>query len=332
MEYRKLGLSDIEVSPLALGCWALGGGSGWGDQKETLSIATIHAALDHGINFFDTAEVYANGVSEQIVGKALADRRDRAVIASKISPSHTGPDVLRDYCEASLHRLQTDYIDLYMIHWPIRAHAIADSLTVLQDLKDEGKIRSIGVSNFGVQDLGEAVACGVQIDANQLCFSLLSRAIEFEILPLCRNQQISGTAYMPLMQGLLTGKYDTVDDVPAFRMRTRHFSGTREGSRHGQAGAEEETFAAIYAVQEIAGELGEPVADVALAWVMAKPGIVSAIAGARSPEQIARNIKAANLELSPETVARLDQATDALKLTLGTNADYWTDDKNSRIR
>jgi len=332
LEKRKLGRSGIEVSVLALGCWALAGGPGWGDQDHDQAIATIHAALDQGINFFDTAEAYGNGRSEEIVGEALHDRRERAIIATKISPNHTHPSVLRQYCEASLRRLRTDYIDLYIVHWPVRTHPISDSLSVLDELRQEGKIRAIGVSNFGVQDLSEALGTGVQIDANQLCYSLLSRAIEFEILPLCVERGVSATAYMPLVQGLLTGKYRTPDEVPTFRARTRHFSGEREGSRHGEPGAERETFAAIDAVREIAHELGEPMANVALAWVMARPGLASVLCGARTPDQVARNVQAARLTLPKNVIDRLDQATDSLKQALGPNADYWQGESNSRIR
>lgn len=332
METRELGRSGIAVSALALGCWALGGGEGWGDQDESLTIATIHAALDNGINFFDTAEAYGGGNSEEVVGKALADRRDQAIIATKISPNHTEPSVLRQYCEASLRRLRADTIDVYMVHWPIRGHSVADSFAVLQDLKREGKIRSIGLSNFGPQDLAEALSTGAQLDVNQLCYNLLSRAIEFEILPACRRQQISVTTYMPLLQGLLADKYRTPDEVPAFRARTRHFRGDRPGSRHGEPGAEAETFAALAGIRAIAQELGQPMDSVALAWVMAKPGVTSVLAGARTPEQVVRNIRSAQLSLSPEAIARLDTATEALRRKLGPNADYFQGNDNSRIR
>ncbi len=332
MDKRQLGQSDIHVSPLCLGCWALAGGSGWGDQDEGVAIATIHAALDQGINFLDTAEGYGNGYSEEVVGKALVGRRQEAIVATKVSPSHAKPSVLRDYCEASLRRLQTDYIDHYIVHWPIDTHSTAESFAALDDLKREGKIRSIGVSNHGVEQLGEAIATGVQIDCNQLSYSLLSRAIEFEILPLCRENGIGASAYMPLMQGLLTGKYRTADEVPPFRARTRHFSSKRPMARHSAPGAEAETFAAIDAVRAIAEELGQPMANVALAWVMARPGLVAAIAGARSPSQVERNVKAMEVVLSPEVIPRLDAATEALKRTLGANADYWNAVENTRTR
>jgi len=329
---RRLGQSELQVSVLALGCWALGGGAGWGDQDKGEAIATIHAALDHGINFLDTAEAYGGGRSEEVVGKALRGRREEAIVATKISPSHCDPARMRSYCEASLRRLQTDYIDHYIVHWPITEYRADEAFAALQELVQAGKVRSIGVSNFGAEQLTEALGTGVQIDADQLNYSLLSRAIEFEILPLCRERQVSVTAYMPLMQGLLTGKFETADDVPDFRARTRHFSSERGRARHGEPGAETETFAAINAVRAIAGELAVPMADLALAWAVAQPVLASAIAGARRPDQVARNVGAAELALPFEIINRLNVATEALKNMLGRNADYWSAFEDRRTR
>jgi len=332
LEKYKLGRSNIEVSRLALGCWPLGGGSGWGDQSESSAIATIHAALDHGINFVDSAEGYENGASEEVIGKALADRRDRAIIGTKVSPNHTEPLMLRRYFEDALRRLQTDYIDVYHVHWPIRTHPVAGTFEVLQQLKDEGKIRAIGVSNFGPIDLGEALATGAQIDANQIPYSLVFRAIEYEMLSGCVENQVGVTTYMPLMQGLLTGKYATADDVPPFRSRTKHFSSQRPQARHGGPGLEKELFETVDAVRAIAQDLGKPMANVALAWVLAKPGVTSVLTGARTPDQVAQNVQAVSLSLSPEAIARLDAATDPLKQLLGPNADPWQIGDNSRVR
>ena len=332
MRRNRLGRSGLQVSVLALGCWALGGGSGWGEQDEGEAIATIHAALDHGINFLDTAEAYAGGRSEEVVGKALRGRREEAILATKISPGHCDPDEIASYCEASLRRLGTDYIDHYVVHWPITAYPVDDAFAALQELKQQGKIRSIGVSNFGVEQLGEALGTGVQIDADQLNYSLLSRAIEFEILPLCHERQVSVTAYMPLMQGLLTGKFERPEDVPEFRARTRHFDSARGQARHDEAGAEAETFAAIGAIRAIAREVGVPMADLALAWVIAQPGLGSAIAGARRPDQVTRNVGATELELPFEITNRLNVATEALKNKLGRNADYWQSFEDRRTR
>jgi myo-inositol catabolism protein IolS len=332
LETRKLGRSGIEVSALALGCWAMGGGPGWGDQDEALSIATVHAALDCGINFFDTAEGYGNGRSEEVLGKALVGRRQEAIVATKISPNHAAPLDVRPTLEASLRRLRTDVVDLYIIHWPVTAHPVADTLAVLQDLKAEGKIRAIGVSNHGPQQLGEVFESGVQIDANQVCYNVLSRAVEMEVLPLCRQHQVSVTAYMPLFQGILADKYRAPDEVPPFRARTRHFRGDRPRARHGGTGLEAETFAALDAIRAIAAELGQPMANVALAWAMAREGVTSVLAGARTPQQVERNVRAAALPLLPQVIARLDQVTEDLKRALGPNIDYWQGTATSRSR
>ena len=218
MEKRVVGKSGIEISVMGIGGWSYGGGDYWGPQAQEDVDAVAHAALDHGINFFDTAEGYNEGRSEEAVGRALKGRRDEAVVATKISPNNTEPTVLREHCEDSLRRLQTDYIDIYIVHWPITEHSVEDAFATLTALKEEGKIRSIGVSNFGTEQLSEALATGVQLDVNQLCYNLLSRAIELEILPLCQNHGMGVLGYMPLLQGLLTGMYKTAEGVPMSRV------------------------------------------------------------------------------------------------------------------
>jgi len=317
---RQLGRSGIEVSALSFGCWAFGGG-GWGNQNEKGAIAAVHEALEYGYNFFDTAEEYGAGRSEEMLGKALVGRRDRAIISTKLSPQYQG--MAREHLEASLRRLRTDYVDVYHIHWPNHRRPVAQVLKAFQQFKNEGKIRAIGVSNFGPIDLGEALATGVQIDVNQMHYNLLSRAIEYEILPMCQANQISVTAYMPLMQGLLTGKYATVDDVPPFRARTRHFSGDRPLSKHGGPGYERELFETLDSIQAVAEYIDQPMACVALARVMMQPGVASVIVGARTPTQVARNARAVSVGLSPETLDWLDTSTSSLKRLLGSNPDYW---------
>ncbi|MBM3190547.1 MAG: aldo/keto reductase, partial [Chloroflexi bacterium] len=205
MRTRTIGRSAIEATVYALGCMPLGGGAGWGQEDEREGIETIHAALDLGITILDTAESYNDGRSEEIVGQALVGRRDKVVLASKVSPQNVEPATLRAHCEASLRRLQTDYLDLYQIHWPIREHSIAKAIATLEDLRAEGKIRAIGVSNHGVQDLGEVLATGAPIVSNQLHYNLVSRAIEAEIVPLGQRHGMGVIAYMPMLQGLLVG-------------------------------------------------------------------------------------------------------------------------------
>ena len=229
MERRLLGSSELKVSVLGLGCWPLGGGPGWGDTDEAESIATVHAALDLGINFFDTAEMYNEGRSEEILGRALKGRRADALIATKVSPESTEPAILRAHCEASLRRLQTDHIDLYQVHWPVDGVRIEEAFVTLADLQAAGKIRTIGVSNHGAQQLVPVLAIRSPIVSNQLCYSLLSRAIEFEILPLCTAQGISVIAYMALMQGLLVGLYNGPEDVQPFGRAPAIFAATNQG-------------------------------------------------------------------------------------------------------
>jgi len=306
------------------------GGFNWGDQDEEDSLAALQTAYDCGINFFDSAEMYGSGKSEELVGKALASVRDEVAITSKVSPSHFMPDDMRAACERSLGYLGTDRIDLYQLHWPNHDIPVAETLGLLEELKAEGKIRAYGVSNYGKQDLGECLATEFDVCSNQLAYNLLFRAIEFDILPLCVESDVSVLTYSSLMQGFLTGKFASAADVPDDRARTRHYSCNRPLSKHDYEGAEEETFAAIAAVRETAEGLGEPMADVALAWLLAQDGVTSVIVGARNADQAKRNVRAAELTLSQEVVDRLSAATAALKQKLGPNADMWQTE--SRIR
>ncbi len=323
MEKRVVGKSGIEISVMGIGGWSYGGGDYWGPQAQEDVDAVAHAALDNGINFFDTAEGYNEGRSEEAVGRALKGRRSEAIIATKISPNNTEPTVLREHCDASLRRLQTDYIDIYIVHWPITEHSVEDAFATLNALKEEGKIRSIGVSNFGVAQLSEALATGVQIDVNQLCYNLLSRAIELEILPLCQQHGMGILGYMPLLQGLLTGMYKTAEELPPVHARFRHFRGDRERAGHGEEGAEEEMFAAVEGIRKVAENEGVPMARLAIAWTIAKPGITCELIGTRNLSELEQNLHVASLSLSPETIAKLDEITTPLLQKLGANADYF---------
>ncbi len=260
MEYRKLNGTDIDVSVIAMGCWAIVGDATWGTQEESQSLATIQAALEHGINFFDTAEAYGNGYSETLLGKALAGQRDNAVIASKVSGANLAPADLRAACERSLDRLQTDYIDLYQIHWPNREIPLAETMGELDVLKSEGKIRAVGVCNFGTGDMGDLLKIG-PIATNQLPYSLLWRAIEYDIVHQSVENNIGVLCYSPLMQGLLTGKFKHASDVPDGRARTRHFGPTHPQVRHTDPGCETETFEAIDQIQRISESIGVPMAQ-----------------------------------------------------------------------
>ncbi|MCX7591687.1 MAG: aldo/keto reductase, partial [Kiritimatiellae bacterium] len=233
-------------------------------------------------------------------------------------------------CERSLRNLGTDYIDLYQLHWPSREIPVSQPLAVLERLKEAGKIRAYGVSNFGVQDLREALDFSCCIASNQMAYSLLFRAVEFEILPFCRQIGIPLLCYSPLMQGLLTGKFTAVADVPTERRRTRHYSCLHPGTRHGEPGAEAETFDAVHAIRTLAQELGHPMSHVAIAWLLAQPGVACVIVGTRNAQQARYDALAADLKLSEEILSRLSTITANLKNKLGPNADMWQ--SQSRIR
>jgi aryl-alcohol dehydrogenase-like predicted oxidoreductase len=230
-------------------------------------------------------------------------------------------------CERSLKRLQTDYIDLYQIHWPDRNTPVEETMQALSDLQQAGKIRAIGVSNFGVQDLTRLPEIG-HVVSNQLPYSLLWRAIEYEIQPLCVQKGIGILCYSPLLHGLLTGKYTSADQVPVGKARTRHFSKDCPQTRHEDEGCEAETFAAIAEIRRIAAEIGQPMPLVAVAWLLHQAGITSVIAGARTPGQIEQMAGVTDLELSAKTLRALTTATATLKQKLGKNPDMWL--SNSR--
>jgi len=331
MQYRRLGRTDIRVSTVALGCWAFVGGALWGDQDETEAALAINSALDAGVNLFDTAEIYGNGLSEQILGRVLGSRRDQVLIASKVAQQHLNKQDVVTACERSLRNLGTDYIDLYQVHWPSREVPIAETIEALERLRDQGKIRDIGVSNFGPRDMDELTAAG-RVESNQLLYSLLARMIEHEAVPRCVREDVSVLCYSPLAQGLLTGKHRTADDVPEKRARNRLFSNARPATSHHGPGCESEAFEAIEQVRQISEELGEPVSAVSLAWCLHQPGITSVLAGARNPAQVAQNVRAASLQLEPDVVTRLTAATDGVKAHLGTNLDFLFDGKEIRYR
>lgn len=322
MKYRKLGNSSLEVSVVTLGCMTFTGDSNWGPQDEKDSVETVRAAYDAGITFYDTAEGYADGMTETLLGKALGADRKRVMIASKVSASNLTKEKLIASCEASLKRLGTDYLDLYQIHWPSREIPIEETMDALLRLKEQGKIREIGVSNYGVLDLDTVLTYNVVV-SNQLAYNMLFRGIEYSVLPKCMENGIGVLTYSSLAQGLLSGKYKTADDFPVGRARTKIFSKNREGARHGLDGCEDLAFAAIDKIRSICADIGEDMADVALAWSLAQPGITSVIAGGRTAAQALQNAKGADITLASAVLSALNKATEAVKAHLGDDADPW---------
>ena len=346
MQTRSAGTSGLILPVLGVGCFSFGGGAYWGDQSQRDVDEVVARALDLGVNFFDTAESYNDGTSELALGTALRGRRDAAIIGTKISPHNCYRAEVRRHCEASLGRLGTDRIDLYMIHWPLNPSSlrhytddaarlatppsIAEAMAALDELRREGKILHVGVSNFGVAQLAEALATGVPLVLNELPYSLLSRGIEPALLPACAGSGLGVLAYHPLAQGVLSGKFTTLDEVPPMRARTRHFRGDRPGSRHGGPGCEAELAAALGDLRRAAGEARLPLGDLAIAWAIANPAITSVLVGARNRAQLEANVRAAQTPLDPALRAALARVTDPIMEKLGPVVDLFQSPEDSR--
>jgi aryl-alcohol dehydrogenase-like predicted oxidoreductase len=317
MEKRKLGRSDIEITPILMGTWQAGK-TMWTGIKDTDSINTIRAAFAAGITTIDTAEIYGQGHSEQIIAAALSDVRDRVVYASKVFANHLKYDLVIAACDRSLKNLQTDYIDLYQIHWPSGSFnsevvPIEETMAALNQLKDQGKIRSIGVSNFSRTQLAEAAQYGI-IDSLQPPYSLFWRSVEQDAMAYCIENNISILAYSPLAQGLLTGKFAPGHqfDPEDNRAKNKLFQGENFERAH----------QALEKLRPIAARHNCSLAQLSLAWLIAQPQ-TSAIAGARYPQQAEDNAHAVDVQLSPEELAQIDTIGRMVTDHLDQDAVMW---------
>lgn len=287
------------LSRIALGTFAFDGRY-WGPADDPQAVSTIHAALDAGINVFDTAPSYGPEHAEVVLGRALRDRRDRAFIATKVGIrwndvrfyQDLSAASVREECEASLRRLRTDVIDLLQIHWPHGETPLAETFGALFALRAEGKIRHVGVSNFGVGLLEEALALG-PVEFLQPPYHLFMRGAETEILPWCAAHGVRTLGYGALCKGLLTGKFST-RPVPEDIRRQDPFFGP-------------EVLPRLIAIAQRLGELATRLeltpGQLALAWALTRPGLDAVIAGARSPEQVRENAAAADVNLEPAALA-----------------------------
>ena len=348
MRYRKAGRSDLELSVLGLGCWALGGGNYWGDSKPGDEIKLLQTAYDLGINYFDTAELYYDGRSETALGRAIKDLpRNRIIIGSKLLPSNAYKDKAINHCEASLQRLDTDYLDIYMLHWPINSKSIEvftddeslienpprveETVADLLKLRDQGKIRYIGVSNFGKRWMQEFERNDILITVNQLPYNVLSRAIEYEALPYCDQVGTGIIGYSVLMQGVLTDKYPSLDEMPAHYCRTRHFNHKMSPqSRHGEPGCEEELIIARDKMQMIARDHGLSMSQLSINWAIRNEAMTSVLVGTRNPERLKDNVAGAIEPLSPEAYQAVNEITRPIKEIMGPEIDYYESPSNDR--
>jgi aryl-alcohol dehydrogenase-like predicted oxidoreductase len=311
MKTKQLGNSDLFITPMGFGAWAIGGGGwefAWGHQDDGDSIAAIHEALDAGINWIDTAAVYGTGHSEEVVARALEGVRDRPYLFTKCSMvwderreiGHSlKADSIRRECEASLRRLRVDAVDLYQIHWPDPDEDIEEGWATLAALKQEGKFRHIGVSNFNVAQMKRAQAIA-PITSLQPRFSLLHREIEGEILPFAAREKIGVIAYSPMASGLLTGAMtrERVAGLPPDDWRKRH--------PDFQEPQLSRNLRLVSLLRTIGKRRGHTPAEVAVAWVLHNPAVTGAIVGARRPGQVRGVAGAAEFRLNPREVAEIE--------------------------
>jgi len=312
MQTRQFGNSDMQITPLGLGTWAIGGGGwafGWGPQDDEASIATIHRAIDLGINWIDTAAVYGLGHSEEIVAKALKGRSDRPYVFTKGSrvwndqgeiTSSLKEQSLRREVENSLHRLEVDTIDLYQLHWPNPDPDIEEGWSTLAKLKSEGKLRYIGVSNFSVEQMERARKIA-PITSLQAPYSLIKRDVERDILPYCQEHNIGVIVYSPMMSGLLSGKMtrERIDNFPEddWRQRNEEFQEPRLSRNLKLASL----------LQDIGYPYNRTTAEVAIAWTLRHPAVTGAIVGGRRPEQVEEIIGAAEFRLSESELEQIEK-------------------------
>ena len=348
MEKRICESVGLELSVLGTGCWAFGGGEYWGAQNQADVNKVVHASVDLGINYFDTAEAYNEGRSESSLGNAIKGlARDKLIIGTKVSPSNCYKNSLMEHCESSLNRLRTDHIDLYMIHWPIHPHsikhftkdpqliesppAIEEAIEALRILKKQGKIREFGISNFSRNRLNELPLD--EIAVNELPYNLLCRAIEYDTLPFCQGKGIGVIGYMALLQGILADIYPSLNDVPSWQRRTRHFNAERtKESRHGEMGFETETNEALVQIRSLCQEAGLTMPEVAIKWTLKNPAITCTLAGSRNLRELESNVKAVQEPLNTDLKDRLDQITLPLMEKLGNHFDYYEHIENDRTR
>ncbi|MEK5165010.1 aldo/keto reductase [Paenibacillus sp. FSL R5-0527] len=313
MKYRRLGTSGLEVSALGLGTNAFGKRA----DRET-SIRLIHQALDSGVNFIDTANIYAGSESEWIIGEALADRRQGVVLATKAGlvrgegPNASGSSRLhlQQELEQSLKRLKTDYVDLYQIHTFDPYTPLEETLRTLDDMVRAGKVRYIGASNYAAWELMKAIGISesrgwTKYISTQVSYSLADRTPEQELVPMCTDQGVGIIPYFPLAGGILSGKYHSVKEAPA---------GSRADTdpNFGRF-LDEERIALGQQVSRLAADRETSASALSLAWLMTRPAVSTVIVGATRPEQLEDNLRSVSVDLDPELLTQLNDLSDRFR-------------------
>jgi len=301
MEFRKLGGSTLDVSVISYGAWSIGGPPFWKEKDGRVSMSAIKQAFQTGITLFDTAPVYGFGYSEELIGKALKEHRKEVIIATKcglrwnqkqnIFRSLKRQSILEEI-DLSLKRLQTDYIDLYQVHWPDSATPIRETMETLKDIQDAGKIKYIGLSNFSVQQITESMKYA-SIISLQPPYNLYSREIEKDIIPFCIKNNIGIVAYSPLASGILAGKY--TKDTKFQDWRGKFGAMFKKNIYPGLIDKTE-------MLKEYLSKSGRNIIHFAINWVLSREGIASAIVGANTAEQVEFNIKTLEWKLTEEDI------------------------------
>jgi len=308
MKTRQLGTSDLNVTEIILGTWAIGG-TMWSEYDEADAILAIETAIDNGINCIDTAPAYGAGHADELIGSIISGRRDKVLIASKCGLDiengyrhNLKPEFVMYDLEQSLKRLGTDYLDLYQIHWPDPAVQIEDTMKALVNAKESGKIRYIGICNFSGDQLKEAMKYG-EITSCQPNYSLLEREIESDQMKVCVENNIGIISYGSLGAGMLTGKYK---ELPQFKKSdARNFFYKFFKKQYWP-----EVKAVVDKVREIAKKRGVKPGHVAIAWNLSKSGVRAAIVGARTAEQVLDNLGGSGLILTTEEISELDKVSE----------------------
>lgn len=319
MQYRKLGNSDLNFPVISFGAWAAGGWM-WGGPDDDNAVRAMDTAIDLGITCIDTAPAYGMGHSETLVGRAILGKRDRVTVATKCGLrwdctdgeryfdtkdnenrpktlyKNLRPQSIRHECEQSLRRMKIDHIDLYQCHWPDSTTPTDETMGALLDLRQQGKIRAIGVSNFTADMMRQCLETAT-IASDQPPYSALVRGAETEVLPFCRENGIGVLAYSPLAQGLLTGKVSVDREFPEGDLRRTKPLFTRENRVKAVAMLEQ--------VKPIAEAHHATLGQVFLAWIVAQPGMTTALAGARNETQVRENAGAGDLQLADDEIAQI---------------------------
>ena len=304
MEYTNLGKTDILISRITHGCMELGGMANlyWEVRDKEENIALLKTAIENGITTFDTAESYGDGRSEAIVGQALKSMRSNCIIASKVSRDHLMPDDIQKALEGSLKRLETSYLDLYYIHWPNEAIPLKKTISKMMQLKEQGMIRAIGVSNFSLEQLKEAATYG-EISAYQPEYNLLSRDIEKDIMFFCRNNQISILSYNSLAKGILTGAFH----LYGAKLGPRDF---RNAKPHFQDVNMKVQKPLILLLEELSKKYNATISQVAISWTIAQSGMTSAIIGTQDHKHFLENIQAFKIKLTQDDIDKVREVSN----------------------